>query len=151
MTTLVHWTKPLWRITLNGGPGWLERCVAEWKTWIFRGLASCTNRWAGRLHYRTGQWAAKKGGPEGCPFLQPTGPTFCAARCLSILYSVQQASPPKIHVFHLETRPSGPQAFQLVLSFRKGYVFWICQDHFKQLCFSKGKRAPAVLLPHEAK
>ena len=24
-------------------------------------------------------------------------------------------------------------------------------DHFKQLCLSKGKRVPVVLLPHEAK
>jgi len=33
---------------------------------------------------------------------------------------------------------------------RRSYV-WTCQDHFEQLCLSKGKRAPAVLLPHEAK
>ena len=114
--------------------GGLEGHVANWKTWIFQGKASCTGR-AGRLHYRTGQWAAHWGGLQiklGCrkgragglpfsavqpvlfritpdrPFEQPASPPFC------LLWS-----PPKIHVFHLETRPSsppGPQTLQLVLS-----------------------------------
>ena len=58
-------------------------------------------------------WAAEKGGPEGCPFVQPI-PPFSVARPF-----VQCTGPLKIHVFHLETRPSspsGPPALQLVLS-----------------------------------
>jgi len=49
---------------------------------------------AGELHRRAGwqaalqdepvgctvSWVAGKGRPEGCPFLQPAGPPFCAAR-----------------------------------------------------------------------
>jgi len=41
--------------------------------------------------------------------------------------------------------------FQMLLSSEKVMRFEPCQDHFKQLCFSKGKRATAVLLSHEAK
>jgi len=44
-----HW------ITLNGR---LEGRIAKLKTLIYCGLASCTEGQAGRLHYRTGQWAA---------------------------------------------------------------------------------------------
>ena len=74
------------QITPNGGPGGLEGRVAKWKTWIFYGLASCTEGQAGRLHYRAGQWAAEMGGPEGCPFLQPALP-FSAARRTAFLCS----------------------------------------------------------------
>jgi len=37
-----------------------------------------------------------------------------------------------------------PLHFTDVVINRKGYAFWTCQDHFKRLCFSKGKRAPAA-------
>jgi len=60
----------------------------------------------------------EKGGPEGCPFVQ-LALSFSAARRPTLLSSVQPVSLPKVHVFHLETRPSsppGPLAFQLVLS-----------------------------------
>ena len=96
---------------------------------------------AGKLHRRAGQQAALQDGSVGCtlrlhrpasctlslatergglegypflqaspsfsadrPFVQPAGPSFCLL-----------CRPPKIHVFHLETRPSGPPALQLVL------------------------------------
>ena len=81
---------------------------------------------AGMLHYRTGQWAAHYSGLQkragqrivlfcsppftaACPFVQYAGLPFCLLR-----------SPSKIHIFHLDTRPSkppGPLALQLVLSF----------------------------------
>ena len=77
---------------------------------------------AGMLHYRTGQWAAHYSGLQKragqrvvlfCspprPFVQYAGLPYCLLR-----------SPLKIHIFHLETRPSkppGPLALQLVLSF----------------------------------
>jgi len=34
-------------LTLNEG---LEGRVAKWKTWIFWGLANCTEGWVGRLY-----------------------------------------------------------------------------------------------------
>jgi len=36
-------------------------------------------------------WAVEKGGPEGCAFLQPAAPPFCAARRPAFLSSVQPA------------------------------------------------------------
>jgi len=74
------------------------------------GLASCTQGRAGRLHYRTGQWAAQYAGlwkrvgrraafvcnpPR--PFSQPAGSPIC------LLCSL-----PAVHIFLLETRPSSP-------------------------------------------
>jgi len=100
---------------------------------------------AGELHRRAGRqaalqggpvgctlrWAAEKGGPEGCPFLQPAGSPFCTARWPVLLSSMQPASPPTVHVFHLETRsssPPGPPALQLVLSiWFSFFVFQILQ------------------------
>ena len=82
------------------------------------GPVVCTSRRAGGLHSKLG---CEKGRPKDCPFLQPAqplpqpaGPPFCAARRPALL-----CNPPKVHVFHLETRPSsppGPPALQLVLS-----------------------------------
>jgi len=82
------------------------------------GPVVCTLRRAGGLHSKLG---CEKGRPKDCPFLQPAqplpqpaGPPFCAARRPALL-----CSPPKVHVFHSETRPSsppGPPALQLVVS-----------------------------------
>jgi len=50
---------------------------------------------------KAGQWAAKKGSPPTHPFLQP------ALMCSPLARpSVQPDIWRKIHVFHLETRPS---------------------------------------------
>jgi len=63
-------------------------------------LACCTTGRASGLHIRLG---CGKGRARGLPFsaarpfVQYAGPPFCFL-----------CSPPKIHVFHLETRPSSP-------------------------------------------
>ena len=101
---------------------------------------------AGELHRRTGRqaalqdepvdctssWAVEKSGTEDALFSCPPRPfpqsagSPCTARWPTLLSSVQPASPPAVHVFHLETRsssspgPRGPLALQLMLSH-----FWI--------------------------
>jgi len=67
-------------------------------------------QWEKRMTMYRGRGDALLCSPPACFFPQSSGPSFCP---------VQPASPPKIHVFHLETRPSspaGPPALQLVLS-----------------------------------
>ena len=71
----------------------------------------CTLRGASGLHM---YWVVEKGGPEGCPFLQPAppflqpaAPPFCAARPF-VLSSVQPASSSRLSF--------GNTALQLVLS-----------------------------------
>jgi len=54
-------------------------------------------------------WPAEKGGPESCPFLPHALFHNSLDRLFvqpALLSSVQPTSPPKVHVFHLETRPS---------------------------------------------
>ena len=76
----------------------------------------CTLRGANGLHIRL-NWAAEKGGPEGCPFLQPAPPFFAARRTTFL------CSPPFCLVFCAVHRQftffiwkHGPPARQLVLS-----------------------------------
>jgi len=38
--------------------GWAGGPCLQMNNIIFHGLASCAEGWAGRLHNRTGQWAA---------------------------------------------------------------------------------------------
>jgi len=81
--------------------------------------------------------AAQKGGPAGCTAGRASGLhiklgygkgragglLFSAARWTALLFS-----PPKIHVFHLEIRPSsppGPPALLLVLSLSSGLPDWL--------------------------
>jgi len=83
------------------------------------GPVGCTKRRSSGLWKRAVP-AAKKGQPSGPPFsaaqsnVHPVGPPLCAAHWPVLLCSlrarpsVQLASPRKIHVFHLATRPSSP-------------------------------------------
>ena len=113
------------RITLIGGPavraGWRavfpnEKCELS---------AGCTDdRRAGRRP------ALKGGGPAGCGKGRGGPQKRAALRPASVCSplarpSVQLASPRKIHVFHLETRPSSPPdppALRLVLSIIIPYI-----------------------------
>ena len=96
--------------------------------------------WDGELHRRAGRQAAQQGRPVGCtlgragglhiklaptekgglPFSATRRTVFCAARRPALLSSVHPASPPKVHVFHLETRPAGPP-ISVILLFVSGY------------------------------
>jgi len=99
-----------WWATEKGGP-------AGYTTGRASGLHMKAGRQAAHLAWlqkRVGRRAAFFCSPP-CPFPQPTRPPFCAACRPALLSSVQPASLLKIHVFHLETRPSSPLAFQLVL------------------------------------
>jgi len=107
--------------------------------------------WAGELHGRAGRqaalqdrpvgctlsWAAEKGGPEGCPFLQPT-PPFSADRLF-----VQPAGPPfcllcsppaprKFTFFIWKHSPPACPALQSVLSLRNGLT--VACGHFCSVC-----------------
>ena len=109
---------------------------------------------AGDLHRRAGwqaalqdgpvgcklSWASEKGGLEGCPFLQLAGPPFCAACWPALLSSVQPTSPPKIHVFHLETRPfslpSPPISVSLFPLHHHTSITDICADRHPLFTFN---------------
>jgi len=94
---------------------------AGWRAAQKGGPLGCTLRRAGGLHIKLGCGKGRGGGlhfstarpvlfrsPPDCFFVQP-----------ALVSSVQHASPPKVHVFHLETRTSSlpvPPALQLVLS-----------------------------------
>jgi len=78
-------------------------------------------------------WAAEKGRPEGCPSLQPA-PPFCTARWPALLSFVQPASPPTVHVIHLETRSYSPPPISVIrVCFASGSESLrqnVCWDYF---------------------
>ena len=126
------------RITLNRGPaGWRPCCQMKNMNYPRGGElhrragrqsalqdcpVGCTLRWAGGLLIKLGYRNGRSGGllfsEPTPPYSQPARSPFCAARRPALL-SCLLCSPPTVHVFHSETRPSsppGPQALQLVLS-----------------------------------
>ena len=131
------------RTTLNGGPvgqaGWravlpnekyelsaggeLHRRAgrqAALQDWT----VGCTLRGAGGLHIKLGYGKGRSG---GLPFSAARPALFRSLPALpSVLSSEQPASPPTVHVFHLETRPSNPlgtPTLQLVLSENDIYTY----------------------------
>jgi len=98
--------------------GWRAAKRAGRQAALQDGPVGCTLRRAGGC---TLNWVAEKGGPKDFHFLQ-AGPSLSASSRTVLLSSPPfclLCSPPKIYVFHLETRPSsppGPPALQFVLS-----------------------------------
>jgi len=102
-----------WRAVL---PNEKHEFSAGWQAAQKGGTAGCTTGRASRLYITEGctvSWAAEKGGPEGCLFLQPAGPPFCAAHRPVLLSSVQLAESPR---FSFGNMAPSPPALQLVLS-----------------------------------
>ena len=125
-----------WRAVL---PNEKHEFSGGWRTAQKGGSAGCTKDRASGLHIKTGCtliWAAEKGRLEGCPFLQAS-PSFATTCCAGPLLCSLPARPsvvcslPKIHVYHLETRPSGLSGLKLVLS---TVSVWACI--FSTICDS---------------
>ena len=105
----------------------------------------CTLRGASGLHIKW-NWAAKKGGPDGSPFLQPASPFFAARRTAFL------CGPPFCLVFcaacrqftffiwkHDQHDPPARPALQLVLSTVVTTLLHLTSHEFIKVFFSPGK------------
>jgi len=84
IVTRAHFDNTKWRASRLEGrvvlPNEKHQFSVGWRAAQKGGLAGCTTGRASGLHIKAGctlSWAAEKGRPEGCPFLQPT-PHFSA-------------------------------------------------------------------------
>jgi len=141
-----------WRAGRAGGPCCQRKNVnfpradelhrrAGQQTALQNGPVGCTLRQAGGLHIKLGCGKGRVGGlpfsaARSALFRSPPDRLFVQPALLS---SVQYDSLPKVHVFHLETRPSSPpvdmaqaangpdfgRAAEVERAGRKRYFLWL--------------------------
>ena len=129
IVTRAHFDNTKWRASRLEGrvvlPNEKHQFSVGWRAAQKGGLAGCTTGRASGLHIKAGctlSWAAEKGRPEGCPFLQPHPTLFCN---VPDRLFVQPAGSPFCHLCSLPAHrkftfyrkfTSSPLALQLVLS-----------------------------------